>query len=278
MIMPLWFGHGKKIENLESSVGEIKSQIGTVDGKIDKVLDELTENPIETDEPNGEVEPLPQDSTGESYTTKLGAIEREIVTCRDPVRLEELIEMEKRTRGWYNSRQKARLQRIHGPRNPYGRTGAPRYENNGDMGEERIGEVAQEIGISPEGKLDPGKLYHTLSGLISKNRTAANMLAKMAGIDNLDEAMKMFGQVISDPAKTAELGTLVGSGLTGVVKGAIDKFGSMKAPPTQGPPQQGPPAGQASNALGPMRTTDGFPLFAVGGKMVDPRNPYPVAG
>ena len=272
--MPLWFGHGKRLQQVEEGLGTVSKQIQGVDGKIDTILSELEQDETQAPEQGIEAIETPTIPTGtDSYRGKLNAIEQDILACKDPVRLQELFAMEKEVRRWYNARQNARIKKLHPPvsyrKNNYS-------EPDGEMDDE-IEPIAREIGVSPDGKLDPGKFYNGLSGLVKKHPTWAKMIAKQLGIDDLDGALGMLGQVVNDPAKTAELGTLIGTGASGVIKGVLDKFGQK---PTQAPQAPAQGVGQPSNAppQNQMRAPDGFPLFLVGGKVVDPRNPYQVAG
>jgi hypothetical protein len=262
---PWIFGHGKRLKTVETDIGQMKSTLCTVDGKMDRVLDELTAESEGSDEISAEINNGHETpSTISSYHAKLNAIEQEIVTCTEPIRLQELMMMEKEVRKWNSGRMKSRLQAMHGPRNPYGRKGAPPpREEDYEPTDAVINDVETELGQTAGKQFDPGAMFGKLQNLIQKHPTWASWVAGQMGIKDLDGAMKMFGAVVSDPAKKAELANVVGGGITNVIKGAVAKFAPVLQAPPGRAPEQGAPPGQL--------------LINVGGQMVDPTKPYRVA-
>jgi len=59
-----------------------------------------------------------------------------------------------------------------------------------------IGKTGSSLGTH---QFDPEKLFGFLQKLVDEHPTRARATARKMGIDNLDEAMSILGQILNDP-------------------------------------------------------------------------------
>lgn len=278
---PWIFGHGKRLHTLETAVTQIDENVRKGFQQISSKLDEMEGDFVPEEATPSTTHPnIPEEGTPEekALTNPLAAIEEQLSKTTDPRKIADLLEA--------RTMIKRRFAGERGQRSRYLRerfSRRPREPDEIIQSEEELGEshydvdrIAQEVGVGKNGSLDPQKLYSGLQGIMKNPamKTMAQAWAKKLGIEDLDGAMGMLGQVVADPKKTQELATVVGTGLSGLIKDKINPFiqprGSMIGQPIT--PMQAGQVGTRPTA------PDGFPLYNVRGQWIDPRQPYPVAG
>jgi hypothetical protein len=307
-MMVFGWGHGKKIKALETDVSSLKISFKELNEDLDKDFGEIHENfqdltreikalPAQL----AEIQPAePEESPATSLEDQvsLKAINEEISKCRDPLKAAQLIRARRELRKELNYERYSEQKRLD---YALGRRARVRFgdeqrreapaEEEVDYNGSDVDRAIESAGVDKTGKLDPSKLLGKLQSVANSpvyGGMAHNIAKNMFGMD-LDEAIGMLSQVAKSPELSQRLASQVGTGVAGVIKEKITPFlQKQQAAPQQqtSQPQQGqlanvqvnPQLAKMAQEQGRPTAPDGFPLYNVRGRWIDPRRPYTVEG
>lgn len=241
----------------------------------------------------------PQESDFAAYDIMLKKIDKSMLETSDPKEFDRLLDTRKKIRAqrgreisaakaqeWRHKHPDEWREARYGPEEPEIREpAAPPTEADVDR-------IAQEVGVTKEGGLDPQALHGQLTKVMSNPlyAPAARKIAKsLFGIDDLDGAIGMLGQVVADPGKSQQLGAAIGTGLAGLVHEKLDQFikpkqqqqqtggaqaAGVTTPPTGAGPFTNSQGLQYVLRDGAAFTVDGRRMWNRNGEWVDPTRPY----
>jgi len=290
----LWFGHKKRLENVEKAVVNLDSDVRKGFESVGKQIQEIADGFEDVPDGTGQNEAAPVSTMAQLMDRKLSKLDEELLNCTDPVRVTQLIQLKnmiRKNRNQEESRERMRLWRMQHPN-----AGKQRADDDYEEAEllpppneQDVDRIAQRVGVNKEGQLDPANLHASLQNILKNPMTAgaARKIAKsMFGIDDLDGAVGVLGQVVQNPELSTKLATEVGTGLAGFVKDKLTPF-IMPKPgsntgivPTSGGngQQQSMTANQVPQPYkvvnGVPVAMDGFRLFVTPAGVVDPRQAY----
>jgi hypothetical protein len=270
---------------------------------IDTEQPNSTENAGEQSESSGEEITsftLPEPDTS-AYDIMLKKIDKTMLETSDPKKFNELLDTRRKVK-----RQQA--QEISAARAREWRRKHPdewrnaRYpdqiiERDGTVltregvPDQEIDRIAQDVGVTKEGGLDPEKLLGIIKAQYQKNPTLIKMLGKAMGVDKILESagiqggieagINAFEQVVKN-GKSDEIAGMIGTGVASALKEKVTPWIQNAARPQQSTAMV-PGAGQKfvnpqgfeyTMVNGVAMTTDGRRLWNRNGQWIDPTHAY----
>jgi hypothetical protein len=270
--MPLWFGHAKRIEAVENAVKTLDTDIRNVDTGMKQGFSDIASK---IEELGQDFEPNPN-SQGQNiargpevteepvnfYEGRLAAINAALAKTTDPDKIAELMEAKKLLRRDAVADRQSRRRRLGiyeaRPRQPL----EPEIvEEGAPPTPQEVEEIAQRVGVTKAGGLDPIKFATGIKGLVDKNPGLAKTLFKAFGGDKLladagitgglEAGLGLLDEIIKQ-GKADELAATVGNGLGALVKEKVGPWVMSKATPTaaQAPLVPAGPQQQFTNPQG----------------------------
>ena len=274
--MPLWLGHGKRLEavehglvelnkNMDENFDDVKKSFLTVIEEIKGLKEQNSSGLVQTGQETAEP---PITLPDEESDPRFKAINDAMSRTTDPVKLQEYTQAKKIIRADMRNERLSRKRRLgwydrKRGEEPYEpeivETGAP-------PSPEEVEEIAQRVGVTKAGGLDPIKFATGIKGLVDKNPGLAKTLFKAFGGDKLladagitgglEAGLGLLDEIIKQ-GKADELAATVGNGLGALVKEKVGPWVMSKATPT---PTQTPlvPAGPQQQFTNPQGLTCTF--------------------